>query len=80
MLSPGRQSSAQQGTKALASAISLSHPPAEIPKGTSSHHQTCLHCVNTQHCASVDPSLRRVCLPPGAAEPLLQGTTNGKAS
>ena len=39
MLSPGRQSSAWWGTKALASAISLSHPPAEIPKGTSSHHE-----------------------------------------
>ena len=28
------------GTKALVSTISLSHPPAEIPKGTSSHHPT----------------------------------------
>ena len=36
MLSPGRQSSAWQGTKVLASTISLSHSPAEIPKGTSS--------------------------------------------
>ena len=36
MLSPGRQSSAQRGTKALASTISLAHPPAETPKGTSS--------------------------------------------
>ena len=43
LLSPGRQGSAQWGTKALASTMSLSHPPAEIPKGTSFHHRTCLH-------------------------------------
>ena len=64
MLSPRGQSSAWQGTKVLGSAISLAHPPAKIPKGISSHHGTCLHSTNTQHCASVDPSLRRVCLLP----------------
>ena len=36
LLSPGRQSSAWRGTEALASAVSLAHPPAEIPKGTGS--------------------------------------------
>ena len=36
LLSPGRQRSVRQGTEALASAISLSHPPATTPKGTSS--------------------------------------------
>ena len=56
-MSPGRQSSAQGGTKVLASAISLAHPPAQIPKGTSSRQGTCLHRANTQHCASADPSL-----------------------
>ena len=55
LLSLRRQNSAQWGTKALASAISLSHPSAKILKGTSSHHQTCLHRANTQHCASVNP-------------------------
>ena len=80
VLSPGRQSSAQRGTKALASAISLSHSPAEIPKGTSYHHRSCLHGANSQCCASVDPSLLRVCLLPGATGPLPQGTTYDKAS
>ena len=69
-----------EGTKALVSAISLSHHPAKIPKGTSSRHRTCLHCTNAQRCASVDPSLRGVCLPPRAAGPLPQGTTDAKAS
>ena len=69
MLSPGRQSSAQRGTKVLASVISLSHTPAKIPKVTSSHHQTCVHPANTQSCASVDPSLRWICL-------LLQGPSH----
>ena len=59
----------------LRSTISLSHPSAEIPKGSSSHHQTCLHCANAQRCASKDPLLRWACLPPGAVGPLLQGTT-----
>ena len=68
------------GTKALASAISLSHPPAEIPKGTSSCHWTCLHHANTQCCASVDLSLPWVGLPSGVAGPFPQGTTEGKAS
>ena len=68
------------GTKVLARAISLSHPPAEIPKRTSSHHQTCLCHANTQCCASMDPSLRWTCLPLDAVGPLLQGTTDGKAS
>ena len=36
MLSAGGQTSAWWGTKALRSAISLAHPPAKIPKGTSS--------------------------------------------
>ena len=36
LLSLRRHNSAQWGTKALASAISLSHPPAETLKGTSS--------------------------------------------
>ena len=57
LLSPGGQNSAWWGTKALARAISLTHPPAKIPKGTSSCHGTCLHRANTQRCASVDPSL-----------------------
>ena len=34
LLSPRRQGSAWWGTKALASTISLDHPPAKIPKGT----------------------------------------------
>ena len=33
--------------------------PAKIPKGTSSCQGTCLHCANTQSCASVDPSLQQ---------------------
>ena len=37
-----------------------SHPQAKIPKGTSSCQGTCLHCSNTQGCASADPSLQRV--------------------
>ena len=80
VLNPGRQSSAWWGTKALGSTISLSHPPAEIPKGTSSRQRPCLHRANAQRCASVDPSLRWVCLPLGVAGPLLQGTTYGKVS
>ena len=48
-----------RGTKALASTISLAHPPAKIPKGTSSWQGNCLHRTNTQCCASVDPSLQR---------------------
>ena len=39
LLSPGEQSSAWWRTEALGSAISLTHPPAKIPKGTSSHHE-----------------------------------------
>ena len=54
LLSPRQQSSAWWGTKALASAISLPHPPAKIPKGTSSCQGTCLHHANTQRCASAD--------------------------
>ena len=80
LLSPGRHSSAQRGTKVLASAIFLSHLLAEIPKVTSSRHQTSLHRANAQRCPSVDPSLQRVCLPPCAAGPLTQVTTDGKAS
>ena len=38
-MSPGGQSSAWRGTKVLGSTISLAHPPAKIPKGTSSHHE-----------------------------------------
>ena len=57
-----------RGTKALARAISLSHPPDEIPEGTSSHHQTWLHRANAQHCASVDPSLHFL--------PVLQGPSH----
>ena len=41
LLSPGRQSSAWRGTKALDSAISLAHPPAKIPKGNSTCQGTC---------------------------------------
>ena len=63
LLSPRGQSSAWRGTKALASAISLAHPLAKIPKGTSSHHGTCLHCANTQHCASCG-SIPPMGLPP----------------
>ena len=43
MLRPGQQSSTWWGTKALDSAISLAHPPAKIPKGTSFHQGNCLH-------------------------------------
>ena len=57
-MSPGPQSSAWQETKALASAISIAHPPAKIPKGTTSCQETRLHHTNTQYCASEDPSLR----------------------
>ena len=56
LLNPGRQSSAQRGTKALASTISLSHPSVVILKGTSSHHRSCLHCTRTQCCAWIHPS------------------------
>ena len=42
-MSPGQQSSAWRETKALASAILLAHPPAKIPKGTSSCQGACLH-------------------------------------
>ena len=38
LLSPRRQSSAWRKKKALESTISLSHPTAKIPKGTSSRH------------------------------------------
>ena len=47
LLSPGKQSSGLQGTKAIARAISLAHPPAKIPKGTSSCQGTCLHSAQT---------------------------------
>ena len=70
VLSPGRQSSAQWGTKALASTISLSHPPAEMPKGTSAHHQTCLHHANAQCCSSVDPP-SQCCRAPSYRGPLM---------
>ena len=61
LLSPGRQSSAQQGTKVLASTITLSHPPARVPKGMNSqnllaprkHPMLCF-------CRSIPP----MCLPP----------------
>ena len=69
VVEPRGQSSGWQGTKVLTSAISLAHPSAKIPKGTSSCQGTCLHCANTQCCASVDPSLQLVCLHPGATGP-----------
>ena len=50
-MSPGR-TELGRGTKVLASAISLSHPTAKIPKGTSSCHQSCSHHANSQCCAS----------------------------
>ena len=56
VLSPGQQSSAWRGTKALTSTISLAHPPAKIPKGTSSCQGICFHHPNTQRCPSEDPS------------------------
>ena len=77
-MSLGGQSSARWGTKALGSTISLAHPPAKIPKGTSSRHGTFLHHANTQRCASVNPSHRWVCLPPGATGSLPQRTTKAK--
>ena len=58
VVEPEDRAQLNRGTKVLAISISLSHPPAEIPKGTSSHHQTCLHQANTQCYASVGPSLQ----------------------
>ena len=63
MLTPQDRSQLGRRTKALASTISLSHPPAKIPKGPSSPHQTCLHHTNIQCCASVvHPSNRSTSL------------------
>ena len=66
------------GTKALASTISLSHPPDESPQGTSSRHQTSLHPANTQCHASVDTSLLGASLPPGASGPSHRGPPTAK--
>ena len=48
LLSPGR-TELSGWTKALVRAISPSHPPNKITKGTCSHQQTCLHSANAQH-------------------------------
>ena len=76
MLSPGKQSSAGQGTKARGSAISLSHPPAETPKGTSS-----LNLLAPLKHPMLPLTRLPSSLPPSrAAEFLPQGTTKGKVS
>ena len=61
LLSPGRQSSARRGNKGAGKCHLPLPSPAEIPKGTSSLHRTCLHHTNAQQCVSVYPSLRQVC-------------------
>ena len=47
LLSPKRQSSARWGTKALGNTISIAHPPAKIPKGTSCQQE--LACTVQTH-------------------------------
>ena len=54
------------GTKELAGAISLSHPPAEIPKGTSSRHRTCTAQSPNAVLLGIHPSA-------GSVLPVLQG-------
>ena len=53
------------GNKALRSAISLTHTPAKIPKGTSSQHGTCFHQVKTPNTVflGIHPSDRSASLP-----------------
>ncbi|XP_046932432.1 uncharacterized protein LOC124509884 [Lynx rufus] len=54
------------GTKELVGAISLSHPPAEIPKGTSSRHRTCTAQSPNAVLLGIHPSA-------GSVLPVLQG-------
>ena len=71
LLSPGQQSSAWQDTRALATAISLTHPPAKIPKGTSSCQGACLHRKSNAVVLRIHPQNH----PFGGADslPVLQG-------
>ena len=62
LLSLRIESSAWQGNKGTGKHHLPLPFPAVIPKGTSSHHRTCLHQANTQRCAPGDPSFQWVCL------------------
>ena len=81
MLSPRRQSSAPQGTNALASAISLSHPqPNSQREPVAITELACTAQTTNAVLLWVHPLDGSACFPPGAAGPLPQGITDSKLS